>query len=329
MHDARALSGLALCGALLVAACFPISAPAPTSPPPAATATQRVIGGAARPIVIAFMPSADPADIEGARAVAGALEAGTGLRWEASVPASFADAIDGMCAGQVDLALLSALALVHAADRNCGTVLLGALRPDGSGRLATTHSGQLLVRRGSGFADLDSLRGRAIAFSDRSSPAGHLFVKLLVREATGEEPQTFFSESIFSGGDAAAVTALYRGTVDAAAARTGVRREMAEELPDILEVTERIATVGPVPNEVVAIRVGFPAALRDEISAALAAYAGTPAGRDALAALYGIEGLDGVDGTLFDRLREAATLAEVDLADEAARTARPAPTASP
>ena len=329
----RALIGVVTVAALIVSACGGASQPgAPTTAPttaPTAAPTQ-ALGTADRPIVMAFVPSQDTARVTASgKAIAASLETSTGLKWDVTVPTSYAATIEGMCAGQIDIAWLAPLSFALAKQRNCADVMLGTLRKDESGKLSTTYNSQILVRTDSGINDIKGLKGKKFAFSDPLSTSGRLFPTITVKNETGEDPKTFFSETIFAGGHDKAVIALYQGTVDGAASFIDVRTNLVKTFPDIMEKTKRISTAGPIPNDTVSVRKNFPAELTTKIQQALIDYAKSTAGQTALKSLYSIDGLDKVDTKVFDSVLEAAKIAGLDLEGEAKKTARPVATPAP
>ena len=329
----RALIGGVTVAALIVSACGGASQPgAPTTAPttaPTAAPTQ-ALGTADRPIVMAFVPSQDTARVTASgKAIAASLETSTGLKWDVTVPTSYAATIEGMCAGQIDIAWLAPLSFALAKQRNCADVMLGTLRKDESGKLSTTYNSQILVRTDSGINDIKGLKGKKFAFSDPLSTSGRLFPTITVKNETGEDPKTFFSETIFAGGHDKAVIALYQGTVDGAASFIDVRTNLVKTFPDIMEKTKRISTAGPIPNDTVSVRKNFPAELTTKIQQALIDYAKSTAGQTALKSLYSIDGLDKVDAKVFDSVLEAAKIAGLDLEGEAKKTARPVATPAP
>jgi phosphonate transport system substrate-binding protein len=326
--------GVVTVAALIVAACGGTAQPgtpsaAPTAAPPTAAPTE-ALGTADRPIIMAFVPSQDTARVTASgRAIAAALKTATGLEWDVTVPTSYSATIEAMCAGQVDVAWLAPLSFALASQRNCADVMLSSLRKDETGKLSTTYNSQILVRTDSGINDVKGLKGKKFAFSDPLSTSGRLFPTIVVKEETGEDPRTFFSETVFAGGHDKAVIALYQGSVDGAASFIDVRTSLVATFPDIMEKTKRIATAGPIPNDTVSVRRNFPADLRAKIEAGLLAYAETDAGKAALRSLYNIDGLGKADAAAYDVVLEAAQIAGLDLAAEAAKTARPVATPAP
>ena len=333
LRTLRATYGLALVAAFVVAACGGANQPqtqaSPGAASPAAAKTPR-LGSFDRPIVMAFVPSQDTARITASgKAIAASLEKATALKWDVKVPTSYAATIEGMCSGQIDVAWLAPLAYVTANQKNCADVVLASVRNDETGKPSTTYNSQILVRSDSGINSLKDLKGKKFAFVDPLSASGTLYPMVSIKKETGEDPKTFFSQTIFAGAHDKAALAVYQGQVDAAASFIDVRDQLEATFPDIKQKTKRIFTAGPIPNDTVSIRKNFPADLRDQIKKSLEDYSKTDDGKKALKALYSIDGLGNVDPKAYDPILDAAKLAGLDLEKEAAVTARPVATPAP
>lgn len=338
MHRSiRVPLGWAVAATILIAAC---GGGAPAQPQPTAAAPQPTgprLGSLDRPIVLAFTPSAEVQRIQASgNAIASALSQATGLKWKVLIPTSYAAEIEAMCAGQVDMAFIAPLQMTLLLDKKCGTPILGALRLDETGKLSTSFNSQILVRTDTGINSLQELKGKKFAFVDPLSTSGHLFPLILVKQKTGQEPKAFFSETIFAGSHPNAVLAVYNKRVDAGASftdarlRTLGRPELAANMPpDILQVTKVIDKAGPIPNDGIAIRKDFPADLGKQVKDALLDYAKTDAGKKSLKDLFNWDGIQEVSATFFDPLIEAAKLGGINVAEEAAKTPRPAATPAP
>lgn len=318
-HPTRILAA-ALAAALTISGCAGgAGAPAPATPRP---------GTAERPIVLAAVPFADAGRLTaGVTAIAAAMEQATGLKWKVAIPTSYAATIEGMCAGQIDIAFLAPLAYALAADKGCADVMLASLFGQ-----SATYNGQILVRSDSGITDLKGLRGKRFAFVDPLSASGTLYPSLLVRQQGGEDPKTFFSQTLFAGGHDKAILALVGGSVDGAASFIDARDAMEKTFPDIKQRTTVIAKTPDIPNDNVSARRGVPPEVRDQISAALAAYAMTDPGKKMLKDTFGIDGYRAVGNEFYESVREAARSAGTDLDTFARRTAAtpsPSPTRSP
>lgn len=330
LGSSRGRLGWALAAILLITACSGgTSTSGSATGTPSAAKTAR-IGSVDRPIIFAFTPSADVARITASgNAIASALATATGLRWKVTVPTSYAAEIESVCAGQTDIAAIAPLQMTLLLDKQCGDPILSALRKDDTGKLSTTYQSQILVRSDSGITDLNGLKGKKFAFTDPISTSGYLFPTLLVKQKANQEPKTFFSSTVFAGGHDKAVLALYRGEVDGAASFIDART-LAGMPADIMAKTTRIATAGPIPNDGIAIRKGFPADLQAQVSKALVDYCASDAGKVQCKNLFSWDGLQTVEKSFYDPVKDAAKLAGIDVATEAAKTPPPPPpTASP
>lgn len=322
MLSTRGRLGWALAAIVLITACGGPSASGGATP--AASKTAR-IGSFDRPIIFAFTPSQDVARITASgNAIASALATATGLRWKVTVPTSYAAQIESVCAGQTDIAAIAPLQMTLLLDKSCGTPILAALRKDDTGQLATTYKSQILVRSDSGITDLNGLKGKKFSFVDPISASGYLFPTLLVKNKTGQEPKTFFGSTIFAGSHDKSVLAVYSGQVDGAASFIDARTN-AGMPADVMAKTKVIDTAGPIPNDGIAVAKNFPADLQKQVAKALIDYCASDAGQKQCVALFGWNGLKEVTPDFYNPVRDAAKLAGIDVASEAAKTPNPPP----
>jgi len=321
--------GWVLATIILISACSGTATPGGATSTPGASKTAR-IGSFDRPIIFAFTPSQDVARITASgNAIASALASATGLRWKVTVPTSYAAEIESVCAGQTDIAAIAPLQMTLLLDKGCGTPIVAALRKDDTGQLATTYKSQILVAANSGITDLNGLKGKKFSFVDPISASGYLFPTLLVKNKTGQDPKAFFGSTIFAGSHDKSVLAVYSGQVDGAASFIDARTD-AGMPADVMAKTKVIDTAGPIPNDGVAVAKGFPADLQAQITKALIDYCASDAGKVQCKALFGWDGLKEVTPDFYNPVRDAAKLAGIDVAAEAAKTpAPPPPTPSP
>ena len=321
--------GWVLAAIFLISACTGGTAtPGGGSSTPAPSKTLR-IGSFDRPIIFAFTPSQDVARITASgNAIASALATATGLRWKVTVPTSYAAEIESVCAGQTDIAAIAPLQMTLLLDKSCGSPILASLRKDDTGALATTYKSQILVKSDSGITDLNGLKGKKFSFVDPISASGYLFPSLLVKNKTGQDPKTFFSSTIYAGSHDKSVLAVYSGQVDGAASFIDARTN-AGMPADVMAKTKVIDTAGPIPNDGIAVAKGFPADIQAQVTKALIDYCASDAGKVQCKALFGWDGLKEVGADFYNPVRDAAKLAGIDVAAEAAKTPAPPPTPAP
>ena len=323
--------GWALAAGLLIAACGGTT-PATTSSaaPSTAASTGPRIGSFDRPVVLAFTPSQESSTIAtNGAAIKAALEKATGLSWKVTPMTSYAAQVEGMCSGSIDVGFFAPLQMTLLLSKSCGTPVLGALRKDDTGQLATTYKSQILVRVDSGISTLADLKGKKFAFVDPLSASGYVYPTLIVKNKTGQEPKTFFSQTIFAGGHPQAALAVYNKQVDGAATFIDARDSLVSANPDIKTATKVIETAGPIPNDGVALRKGFPDDVGKTVVQALKDFSKDASGAKVLSALFAWDGIQDIQANFYDPMKDAAALAGVDVQGLANATTKPAATPTP
>ena len=321
--------GWVMAAGLIVAACGGPAAVSSGSPSATAKPTDR-LGGINRPIVLAFTPSQESSTIStNGAAIKAALEKATSLSWKVTAMSSYSAQVEAMGAGQVDVGFFAPLQMTLLLSKDYGTPVLAALRKDDTGQLSTTYKSQILVRADSGINDLNGLKGKKFAFVDTLSASGYVFPTLTIKNKTGQEPKTFFSSTTFAGSHPAAALAVYNGQVDGAATFIDVRDQLVATNADIKTKTKVIDTAGPIPNDGVALRKGFPTDLGQQVVKALQDYGASADGKKVLSALFQWDGMQTVDAKFYDAMKDAAKLAGVDVEGLSKATPKPAATPSP
>jgi len=315
-------------GLVFAAACTNQPAASPGAATSSPTKTAR-IGGLDRPIQLAFTPSTQAATIStNGAAIKAALEHSTGLRINVTVMTSYAAQVEAMCAGSVDMGFFAPLQMTLLLSKGCGTPVLGALRKDDTGQLATTYKSQILVRSDSGINDIAGLKGKKFAFVDPLSASGYVYPTLVVKNKTGQDPKTFFGTSniFFAGSHPQAALAVYQGTADGAATFIDARDSLVATTPDIKTKTKVIDTAGPIPNDGVALAKNFPDDIAKQVKTALIDYSKADDGKKVFSALFSWDGIQEISANFYDDMKTAAALAGVDVQGLANATPKPAAT---
>ncbi|RMG90408.1 MAG: phosphate/phosphite/phosphonate ABC transporter substrate-binding protein [Chloroflexi bacterium] len=276
------------------------------------------LGSEERPIKVLFVPSVETdVIISGGEVLAQALEDATGLKFEVSVPTSYAATIEEMCASPEDtIGFIPAQGYVLA-NRRCGVTVGAAAVRFG----LSWYAAQFVVRTDSGIETLEDLNGKTWGIPDFGSTSGYLYPLAMMTEM-GIEP----GEIIETGGHGNAMLAVYNGDVDFATAffsppllpdrrwvygvddpeiwrqagespvrteegRTYVaggpdaggyrildaRATVIDTAPDIFDVTKIIALTDQIPNDTVSFGPQFPLGLADQIVDALVAFTASDA----------------------------------------------------
>lgn len=123
---------------------------------------------------------------------------------------SYTELASMMSRGDADLAWMSPA--VYVRSESTGIRLVVAVeRATGTG-----YHGVLFVPKNSPAHSIEDLVGTRVAWVDRDSCAGHLFLRLALRES-GHDPSELFGEEAFLGSHGDAVRAVMRGDADAGA----------------------------------------------------------------------------------------------------------------
>lgn len=164
------------------------------------------IGTEDHPIKVLFVPSVDAQVIvSGGEIMAQALEEATGLKFEVSVPTSYAATIEEMCASPSDtMGFIPGLGYVLA-NQLCGVdVAFKAIRFG-----FPVYWTQILVQRDSEIDSIEDLAGLKWGYPDAGSTSGYMVPLVLFQDAGIE-----VGETVETGGHPQAAKAVYNNEVD-------------------------------------------------------------------------------------------------------------------
>lgn len=224
-------------------------------------------------LVVALKPDKDPeAMLQERRALQAFLQEKLGQPVDVIVPLSSAVILEGLAGGSIDVAYLPATDMLAARRAGAAEILL-------AGELAgrTSYASYWLSLAGKPYTKIDDLRGKPIAFASRTSTSGYLVPHAdLVRRGLlkqGEDPQVFFGQGnvTYGTGYVSAVERVLSGEAEAAAVSYYVLDEDKHLTPAQRSRLQRIATQGPVPTHVIAIRKDLPSPEKLKVRLALEA----------------------------------------------------------
>jgi phosphonate transport system substrate-binding protein len=332
----------------------PTEVPAPPTdapPPPPTEEPMPAVGSPEHPIKVLFVPSVDANVITtGGEVMAQALNEATGLTFEVSVPTSYAATIEEMCASPTDtIGFIPAFGYVLANDL-CGVDVSQRAVRRGWGVYWT----MFVVPRDSDIQELADLEGKKWAYPDAGSTSGYLVPKVMLDEAgitpgetleAGGHPQAV--RAVYNG-EADFGTAFYspwaapegaakwdRGMdpevpVDVKTCALNddkskllcegyrvldARANIREEFPDVIDKVRILSLSPDIPNDTMSFSPEFPAELRAQIEAALAAFAETEAWGESIGNedFYGWSGIEGASDADYDFVRKMVANAGVTI----------------
>jgi len=274
--------------------------------------TKQSIGTDKNPIKMAMVPSLDTQKlVKSGDKLKELLEKQTGLKFEVSVPTSYAAVVTAMGAGTVDVGWLSPLPYVLAHDQYDVKVILTTVRDN-----STDYWSFIIARNDTGINKLSDLKGKKFAYGDPLSTSGCLYAKDLVRRS-GSDPEKFFAQVIYAGAHDRVVMAVYNRQVDAGAIYGGVVSDAREKvigmIKDVMAKTHVIAKSAAIPNDTVSVRKGLPAGVVKKIKNGLMKIAKSDEGRIAVMDMYGIDGFVPAKDSDYDSVRHVARAEKIKL----------------
>jgi phosphonate transport system substrate-binding protein len=172
------------------------------------------------------------------------------------VASSYGMLVRGLTEGRVDLGWIPPMLFVDAARRGDAIPLVKFVR---LGR--STYHSAFIVRHSSSARTLADLRGQRMAWIDPRSSAGYLFPRTYLLKA-GLDPDHFFAHQAFLGSHRRVVEAVLQGKVDVGVAffspGDGGTSAWQQFYPARAHEIRILASVGPIPSDVIAGRRGLP-----------------------------------------------------------------------
>jgi phosphonate transport system substrate-binding protein len=222
-------------------------------------------------VIIALKPDKNPEAMSAERtALTTALGTALGVPVEAIIPTSAAVLNEGMANGTIDLGWLSATDVAKLpAPRPVAVLLVAQLK----GR--TTYDSVWLARADRPYTSIADLKDKPVAFASKTSTSGgtvplnDLVEKGLVDPAAGPEGYFGRGNVWFGTGYVSAVERVLSGDSEAAAVSDYVFLGDKHLTPEQKSQLKVIATQGPVPTHVLAVRSALTAAQRASLAGAM------------------------------------------------------------
>ena len=296
----------------------------PTNPPPTEVVpTPNPLGTSAMPIVLAFAPSTSQTQLTtGGQAFADALGKATGLSFKVSVPTSYAAQIEAMGSGNAQVGFLAPAAFIVAHAKSYADVAMVSLRNGADHyafqyitNVARVNNGTFKVyydpKAGKDTADaataIAQFTGKKACWTDPISASGYLVpsgflaankIKISTGAWVQGHPTVVKSIYLSPNGEICDFGATFVPMANISDAKTGAFADYATKVVTVW-VSDPI-----IPNDTVAFGKTLPADMRQKISDAIVAMAGTPDGLKVLNGFgYSWSGVKVVDDTFFDDFR--------------------------
>jgi phosphonate transport system substrate-binding protein len=254
---------------------------------------------------LVLTPSQKPTDLLAAGEEFGqALGKLVGVPVRVTVASDYAAVIEALRNKSADLAFAHPGGYVLAAREARATIVARNLW---HGKASFTS--RFFVRKDSGIATLEGLRGKSIAFVDPASSSGYIYPMVLLIQrglVQNRDPKTFFREVVFAGSHDAGMRALLNGHVDALASFDMAREQYLKD-PAERERLSWVAETPPIPEAGICAREGLDPAVVARVRAALIGMRG-PAYAALLKKMYDIDGFEPAEDRDYDPVRAAIEL---------------------
>jgi len=235
---------------------------------------------------------------QGFEGVGARMASELGLPVETTTSVNYSDVVRALVDERIDVAILPALAYIHARDEMPCLLLVGTMVGDGE----AFYSGHIVARRDSGIAALSDLRDKRIGFVESSSSSGWLFPMHRLLDL-GIDPQGKAGLAVALGDHVSVLRAVVSGQVDAGATYYGALKRARAGGLDVGSL-RIVGLTGRIPYDAVVIRPGIDPDLARRIAEVIRGIRrDTPDGWAALAPLLNIDGFVASTDAYYDKVR--------------------------
>ena len=251
------------------------------------------LGSAENPVKLHFVPSVDAKVIEeNSKAFKEYLEKNTPYKFEITIPQSYVAVVEAFGTKRADIAAFNTFGYILAHDKYGVEAKMTVLRHG-----LATYQSQFIVKAGSDIKKIEDLAGKKIAFVEPASTSGYLLPLKTLKEKNIEPKET-----VFAGKHDNVVSMVYTGQVDAGATfysppfkddkgvmqMEDARRLVLTQYPDVESKVVILSLSESITNDPIVFRKDMPEEMKTKIVDTMISFVGTPAGKDAFKAIYGI-----------------------------------------
>jgi phosphonate transport system substrate-binding protein len=219
-------------------------------------------------IKLAIFPSNDPAKLHAVMRVLGDyLAARTGDAVTTVVTRDYAELQQRVRERSVDIAWVNTLNYVRLISDVPSARYLATYmeRNETTGRITPYYQAYIVAPRSGGIADLDGIRGKRFAFTDRASTSGFAFPNHMLK-SRGIDPERDFAHVVFLKRHDRVAEALLHGAVDAGAMSDGTYFTARRAHGDALRI---LAKSAPIPLDAIVASGSLDAAKAEAVKRAL------------------------------------------------------------
>ncbi len=177
---------------------------------------------------------------------------------------------------------------------------------------SSTYHGYIFVRKDSNIKDIKDMKGKVMAFVEKSTTAGYIFPLAYLREHGIASPDKFFREYYFTGSHDAAIDAVLNRRADIGAAKHSIYDREKKENNRIEQELVIIAQSPPVPSNGLCVRKDLDENLKKKMKDALINIDKDPEGQTVLKQFGALKFIDTTVKD-YEPVHELAVKAGIDL----------------
>jgi phosphonate transport system substrate-binding protein len=150
---------------------------------------------------------------------------------------------------------------------------------------SSTYRGLIFVRRDSGIADVNGMKGKRFVFVDKATTAGWLLPLYYFKTGGVDDYHSWLKETYFAGSHESAIYDVLEGTADIGAAKNTIFSRLADEDLRVAEELVILARSPEVPENGLCVRIGLERSLKRQLKEALLGMERDPKAAEALETL--------------------------------------------
>lgn len=212
------------------------------------------------------------------RPLAAYLSKKLGIRVKLTILSRYGDVIDRFVSRKMDGAFFGDFSALLASEKLSVVPIARPIDLDGSSAVQSL----IFVRRDSGIKSVKDMRGKRMAFVDRATLSGYLFMMAFLREKGVKDIDRFFKEYFFTGSHDSAVYSVLDNRADIGTAESKVYQRMVRKDPSIGNELSVIERSGDFPGTILCLRKDMPASTMERIKDVLLNMEKDPEGKKVL-----------------------------------------------
>jgi len=193
------------------------------------------------------------------------LERKTGVKIQFTILSRYGNILDRFAAEHMDGAFFGSFTGALAIRRLGVEPLARPVNLDGT----STYRGYIFVRKDGGIRTVADMKGKRLAFVERSTTAGYVYPMAFFRESGVSDIATHFSEHYFAGSHDAAIYAVLEGKADVGCAKHSMFDRVSRKDSRVAQELAVLETSPDVPSNGLCVKSDLDADVKARVTAVL------------------------------------------------------------